>query len=62
MDLTAIEREFLQSLLNGPWISPPTFDHERVARVIELGLAESGTSPSGGIEYRITEAGRAEVG
>lgn len=59
MDLTDLERDFLRKLLGESWVSPPTFDHEIVARLVELGLVETEPLPSGDIEYRITEAGRA---
>ncbi|UQR62968.1 hypothetical protein LRP30_40585 [Bradyrhizobium sp. C-145] len=62
MELTALERDSLSSLLGGPWISPPTFDHEIVARIIELGLVESEPRQSGEIEYRLTDAGQAALG
>lgn len=62
MELTKLERDFLLSLLVGSWISAPTFDHEIVSRVVELGLVESEPLPSGEIEYRITDAGRAVLG
>jgi hypothetical protein len=62
MELTELERDFLRSLLSGSWISPPTFDHEIVARIIELGLVESEPRQSGEIEYRLTDAGRAALG
>jgi hypothetical protein len=58
MELTDLERDFLRSLLDGTWTGPPTFDHEIVARVVELGLVESEPLQSGKIEYRITDAGR----
>ena len=59
MELTDLERDFLRRLLGESWISPPLFDHETVARLVELGLVETEPLPSGDIEYRITEAGRA---
>ena len=62
MELTDLERDFLRSLLDGPWISPPTFDHELVAPIVALGLVESEPLQSEEIEYRITEAGRAALG
>jgi hypothetical protein len=62
MELTELERDFLRSLLAGPWVSPPTFDHEIVARIIELGLVESEPRQSGEIEYRLTDAARAALG
>jgi hypothetical protein len=61
MELTDLERHFLTSLLGGPWLSPPTFDHEIVARIVELGLVESRPAQPGEIEYRITAAGRAAL-
>jgi hypothetical protein len=33
------------------------FDHEIVARLVELGFVETEPLPSGDIEYRITDAG-----
>jgi len=62
MELTELERDFLVSLLAGSWISPPTFDHEIVSRIVELGLVEGEPLPSGEIKYRITDAGRAALG
>lgn len=60
MELTDLERDFLRKLLGESWVSPPTFDHEIiVARLVELGLVETEPLPSGDIEYRITDAGRA---
>jgi hypothetical protein len=58
MELTDLEREFLRKLL-GESCSPPMFDHEIVARLVELGLVETEPLRSGDIEYRITDAGRA---
>jgi hypothetical protein len=62
MELTDLERDFMRSLLDGPWNSPPTFDHEVVARIAELGLIETESLQSGEIEYSITDAGRAALG
>ena len=59
--LTDLELDFLRRLADKPWISTPTFDHERVARLIELGLVETEPLASGEIEYRITEAGRSAI-
>lgn len=58
MELTDLEREFLRKLLGDSWVSPPMFDHEIVARLVELSLVETEVLPSGDIEYRITDAGR----
>ena len=41
MELTDLERDFLRRLLEESWVSPPTFDHEIVARLVELGLLEN---------------------
>ncbi|WFU69318.1 hypothetical protein [Bradyrhizobium sp. CB2312] len=41
MELTDLERDFLRKLLGESWVSPPTFDHEIVARLVELGLVET---------------------
>src|SRR5256885_12308389 len=38
--------------------SPPLFDHELVARLVELGLVEAEPLASGEVEYSITAAGR----
>jgi hypothetical protein len=62
MDLTATERDFLKRLASESWISPPLFDHELVARLIELGLVETEPLPSGEVEYTITAAGRTALG
>ncbi|WP_161535383.1 hypothetical protein [Bradyrhizobium sp. LCT2] len=59
MELTDLEREFLRKLLGESWGSPSMFDHEIVARLMELGLVETEPLPSGDIECRITDAGRA---
>ncbi|MGY8662833.1 hypothetical protein Q3C01_10745 [Bradyrhizobium sp. UFLA05-109] len=58
MDLTATERDFLRRLVSEAWISPTLFDHEIVARLVELGLVETEPLDSGEVEYRITAAGR----
>ncbi len=59
MELAELEREFLRKLLGESWVTPNKFDHEIVARLVELGLVETEPLPSGDIEYRITDAGRA---
>jgi hypothetical protein len=58
MDLTATERDFLNRLASESWTSPPLFDHELVARLVELGLVEAEPLASGEVEYSITAAGR----
>ncbi|WP_244433393.1 hypothetical protein [Bradyrhizobium japonicum] len=50
MELTDLEREFLRKLPGESWVSPPMFDHEIVARLVELGLAETEPLPSGDIK------------
>lgn len=62
MTLTDLEFEFLKRLASEPWMSTDSFDHECVARLIELGLVETEPLQSGQIEYRITQAGLAAVG
>jgi hypothetical protein len=62
VEFTELECDFLSSLLGGPWISPPTFDHEIVARIVELGLVESEPRQSGEIECRPTDSGRVALG
>lgn len=59
MELTDLERDFLRRLLGESWVSPPMFDHEIVARLVELGFVETEPLPSGDVEYRITDVGRA---
>lgn len=61
MELTKLERNFLRTLLNAPWISHGMFDHEIVARLVELGLVEAEPLPSGDTQYRITETGRTAI-
>jgi DNA-binding PadR family transcriptional regulator len=59
MELTDLELEFLQRLMNGPWQSPPLFDHSLVARLVEVGYVRSETLPTtGAMYYEVTEAGR----
>ncbi len=58
MDLTEIERAFLKQLSPEPWISTPLFDHELVARLVELGLIDAIPITSGETEYSITAEGR----
>jgi hypothetical protein len=59
MELTNLEREFLQRLMEEPWQSPPLFDHNLVARLVELGYVRSEALPTtGAMHYEITEAGR----
>ncbi|MET4388258.1 hypothetical protein ABIB73_004020 [Bradyrhizobium sp. F1.4.3] len=58
MDLTATERDFLSRLASQFWTSPPLFDHELVARLVELGLVEAELLASGEVAYSITAAGR----
>ncbi|WP_027527594.1 hypothetical protein [Bradyrhizobium sp. Ec3.3] len=61
MDLTEIERAFLKQLSSEPWINAPLFDHELVARLVELGLVVANPLASGEVEYNITAAGRAAL-
>lgn len=61
MDLTEIERAFLKQLSSETWVSTPLFDHELVARLVELGLVEANPLASGEVEYSITAAGRASL-
>jgi DNA-binding PadR family transcriptional regulator len=61
MTLTRLEREFLERLGDGPWASPPLFDHSLVARLVEVGLVQTETLPDGSVQYEITEAGRAAI-
>jgi hypothetical protein len=62
MDLTATERDFLNRLASESWASPPLFDHELVAHLVELlELVETEPRASGEVEYTITAAGRAAL-
>ena len=61
MELTGLEREFLERLADGPWASPPLFDHSLVARLVEAGLVQTETLPDRALQYEITEAGRAAL-
>ena len=55
MELTDLERDSLRKLFGESWISPPMFNYEIVARLVELGVVETEPLPSGDIEYRITD-------
>ncbi len=57
MNLTPVEREFLQRLSIEPWDSPPLFDHNLVARLVELGCVETEDLQTGSIHYDITAIG-----
>ena len=62
MELTDLEREFLQRFMEEPWQSPPLFDHNLVARLVETGYVETDVLPTRGtVLYAITEAGRTAV-
>ena len=58
---TGLEREFLERLADGPWASPPLFDHSLVARLVEEGLVQTETLLDGAVQYEIAEAGRAAL-
>ncbi|MCP1762371.1 hypothetical protein [Bradyrhizobium japonicum] len=51
----------MKQLASEPWISTPLFDHELVARLVELGLIDAIPQTSGEIEYQITAEGRAAL-
>ncbi|MCP1966873.1 hypothetical protein AB7M49_000922 [Bradyrhizobium elkanii] len=59
MELTDLERDFLRKRIGESLVNPPTFDHEIAARLVEPGHVETEPLPSGDIEYRITDGGRA---
>ena len=61
MELTVLEREFLERLAGGPWASPSLFDHSLVARLVEAGYVETRALPAGCFENEITEAGLAAI-
>jgi DNA-binding PadR family transcriptional regulator len=61
MELTVLEREFLERLSKQRWTSPPLFDHSLVARLVEAGYVETRALPTGSVEYEITEAGLAAI-
>jgi hypothetical protein len=58
MELTDLEREFLQRLMQEPWQSPPLFDHSLVARLVEVGYVQTEALPTGAMQHEITEAGK----
>jgi DNA-binding PadR family transcriptional regulator len=62
MDLTSLERAFLERLAGGPWTSPALFDHSIVGRLVDAGLVQAETSPDGSVRYEITKAGQEEIG
>jgi hypothetical protein len=41
MALTSLERDILQRLSSEPWASPPLFDHNLVARLVEAGYVQT---------------------
>ncbi|QIO32287.2 hypothetical protein [Bradyrhizobium sp. 1(2017)] len=51
----------MKQLTSEPWISTPLFDHELVARLVELGLIDAIPQTSGETEYQITADGRAAL-
>lgn len=44
MNPTPTERDVLKRLASQPWTSPPKFDRELIARLVQLGLVASITS------------------
>ena len=55
MELTDLELEFLQRLLQAPWQSPPLFDHS----LVEAGYVRcEALATTGAMHYEITEIGR----
>ena len=59
MELTDLELEFLQRLMQAPWQSPPLFDHSLVARLVEAGYVRcEALATTGVVHYEITEVGR----
>ena len=62
MELTDLEREFLQRLAEEPWESPALFDHRLVARLVKAGYVQTETLPTtSAVQYQITKAGRAAI-
>ena len=61
MALTNLERNFLPRLSTPPWASPPLFDHNLVARLVEAGYVQTETLPTGSVRYEITVGGRGAV-
>lgn len=59
MELTDLERDFLRRLIGECWVSPPMFDHEIVARLVELGFVKTEPLLSG---MSNTPAGRVVSG
>ena len=58
MELTGLEREFLERLADGPRASPPLFDHSLVARLVEAGLVQTETLPNRALQGWTSRAGR----
>ena len=58
MELTDLEREFWSKLLGESWVSPPMFDHEIVARLVELGLVETEPLPSAAALHKAAQVPR----
>jgi hypothetical protein len=61
MALTSLERDILQRLSSEPWASPPLFDHNLVARLVEAGYVQTETLPTRSVQHEITESGRAAI-
>jgi hypothetical protein len=60
MELTDLEKDFLKTLLDGPWLSPrPSI--MRSSRASSNSAWSRVPLQSGEIEYRITETGRAAL-
>ena len=58
MQLTNLERDFLQRLADEAWTSPPLFDHGLITRLVDAGLVTARLLGGGSVQYDVTKAGR----
>jgi hypothetical protein len=58
MQLTNLERDFLQRLADDAWTSPPLFDHGLITRLVEAGFVNARLLSGGSVHYEVTKAGR----
>jgi DNA-binding PadR family transcriptional regulator len=59
MTLNSIELDFLARLSLEPWTSPPVFDHDLLARLVQAGYVTAQRAALDAIYYEITDSGRA---
>jgi hypothetical protein len=58
MLLMPLERDFLKQLCEAAWVSPPLFDHNLLARLVEAAYVQTKALPSGEVRYEITNVGK----